>query len=322
MTNPPPLPHSYPFDPSYGMTLDDLLAVDPPPEPESFADTWRGRYDAARRVDTRPQLGRSAHRRPDFEVLDLSYTSTDDFPIRGWLLLPRTAPRQALVLGHGYGGIEGPDFPVPREDAVYVIPCFRGLCRSAREPISTNPDWHVLHDLDKPERYILRGCVEDLWTAVSALLTLYPWLAGHIGYMGISFGGGVGAMALAWEPRIARGHLNIPTFGHHPLRQELPTTGSGISVQQFVQQHRQTLVTLSAYDAAIAARHIHQPMHCALALFDPVVPPPGQFAIFNALPGEKHLMTLRAGHFDYPEREADERGLIDQLREFFAPLAE
>jgi cephalosporin-C deacetylase len=321
MTDPSALPHDYPFDPSYGMTLDDLLAVTAPPEPASFADTWQRRYEAARALDPRPQLAQSTHRRLDFEVLDLAYTSTDGFPIRGWLLLPRSVPRLALIFGHGYGGIEGPDFPLPREDAVYLIPSFRGLCRSARDPISTNPDWHVLHDLDKPERYILRGCVEDLWTGVSALLALYPWLAGHIGYMGISFGGGVGAMALAWEPRIARGHLNIPTFGHHPLRQGLPTTGSGTSLQHFVQQHQQALETLRGYDAAIAAKHIRQPMHCALALFDPVVPPPGQFAIYNALPGEKHLLPLRAGHFDYPEQAADERRLIAQLREFFAPLA-
>jgi cephalosporin-C deacetylase len=211
---------------------------------------------------------------------------------------------------------------LPRADAAYLIPCFRGLCRSARAPISTEPHWHVLHDLDKPERYILRGCVEDLWTATTALLMLCPWLAGRLGYLGISFGGGIGALALPWEPRIARGHLNVPTFGHHPLRQGLACIGSGAAVQRFVAEHPQAAETLSCYDAAIAARRIRQPMHVALALFDPVVPPPGQFAIYNAIPGAKLRCVLPAGHFPYPEQAAREAALLDELSDFFAPLAD
>ncbi len=315
--------HDYPFDPAYGRDLADLLAIEPPPEPRGFASIWRRRYREALGVEPRPRLGPSADRHTGFRCLDIDYASTGGFTIRGWLLVPESvAPARALICGHGYGGLDRPDFPLPCADAIYLIPCFRGLCRSARRPISTDPWWHVLHDIDKPERYILRGCVEDLWTGVSALLALYPWLAGRIGYLGISFGGGIGALGLPWEPRIARGHLNVPTFGHHPLRLALPSTGSGESVREFARRHGNVAVTLSGYDAAVAARHITQPMHLALALFDPAVPPPGQFAIYNAIPGEKRLFVLRAGHFTYPGRARDERRLLDELRGFFAPLAD
>jgi cephalosporin-C deacetylase len=319
----PALAHDYPFDPAYGYDLAGLLAVEPPPEPPGFADTWRARYAIAAALDPAPEVGRSNESHPGFECRDISYRSTDGFTIRGWLLIPRArAPARVLVCGHGYGGMTGPDFPLPCADAGYFMPCFRGLCRSARAPISTDPWWHVLHDIDKPERYILRGCVEDLWTGVSAVLALFPWLAGRVGYMGISFGGGIGALALPWEPRIARGHLNVPTFGHQPLRLALPTTGSGESVRVFAREHGNTAAALSGYDAAIAARHIGQPMHLACALFDPVVPPPGQFAIYNALPGDsKRLFVQRAGHFDYSERERDEAWLLGELADFFEPLA-
>jgi cephalosporin-C deacetylase len=314
--------HDFPFDPSYGYDLAGLLAIAPPPEPAGFVETWRARYAAAVAIDPAPQVRASAARRPGFRVLELEYRSTDGFPIRGWLLLPAAAPpRLGLILGHGYGGIEAPDFALPRADAAYLIPCFRGLCRSARPPIATEPHWHVLHDLDKPERYILRGCVEDLWTATTALLMLCPWLAGRVGYLGISFGGGIGALALPWEPRIARGHLNVPTFGHHPLRQSLPCIGSAEAVQRFVAAHPEAAETLSFYDAAVAARHLRQPMHLALALFDPVVPPPGQFAIYNAIPGEKVRFVLPAGHFPYPRQAAREAALQTSLAAFFAPLA-
>jgi cephalosporin-C deacetylase len=176
----------------------------------------------------------------------------------------------------------------------------------------------VLHDIHLRGRYILGGCVEDLWTGVSALLQIHGELQGRIGYLGISFGGGIGALALPWEPRIARGHLNVPTFGHHPLRLRLPTTGSAASVQAFARRHGHVVETLAYYDAAVAARHIRQPMHVAAALFDPAVAPPGQFAIYNALPGPKELFVLKAGHFDYPEAAAENRKLLSALRGFFS----
>ena len=318
-TYPSGLRHSYPFDPSYGYDLEDLLAVEPPPQPPGFAAFWSARYQQALQVDPRPTLQPSRYRREGYRVSDLEYCSTDGFPIRGWLLEPVQGPvRQGFLVGHGYGGIERPDFELPCDDAVYLALCFRGLCRSRRPPISENPAWHVLHDIHSRERYILGGCVEDLWTGVSALLHLHAHLQGRIGYLGISFGGGIGALALPWEPRIARGHLKVPTFGHHPLRLRLPTTGSGAAVQAFASRHVHVTETLAYYDAAVAATYIRQPMHLAAALFDPAVAPPGQFAVYNALPGPKALFVLTAGHFEHAESAAEDRRLLSELRGFFS----
>jgi len=310
--------HGYPFDPTYGYDLDRLLDVAPPPEPPDFAAFWAERYRGALEVDPEPVLRPSRFKRPGWRVFDLEYRSTGGFSIRGWLLEPATAPaRRGFVVGHGYGDVGEPDFELPCADASYLLPCFRGLGLSARPPISTDPVWHVLHDIHLRDRYILGGCVEDLWTGVSALLAIDGGLTGRIGYMGISFSGGIGALGLPWDPRIWRGHLNVPTFGHHPLRLALPTTGSGASVQAFARHHSHVAETLAYYDAAIAGRYIKQPMHLALALFDPVVAPPGQFAVYNALPGPKELFVLRAGHFEYPEKAAEERKLLSELRGFF-----
>jgi cephalosporin-C deacetylase len=272
-------------------------------------------------VDPEPRLSPSHHEHPRFRVFDLEYRSTDGFPIRGWLLRPTFKDaRRGFVLGHGYGCIEGPDFELPRNDAIYLIPCFRGLGRSARPPISSDPNWHVLHDIHRRDRYILGGCVEDLWTGVSALLQITPHLAGHLGYMGISFGGGIGALGLPWEGRITRGHLNVPTFGNQALRLNLPTTGSAAAVQTFARAHPEVLQSLAFYDAAAAARFICQPMHVAAALFDPAVAPPGQFSIYNAISAPKELFVLTAGHFDYPRRTHQEQELLEQLRGFFGVL--
>lgn len=174
------------------------------PRAAEFGAFWRTRYARALEVEPNPRLRISGETHPRFRVHDLEYNSTEGFPIRGWLLTPRVgSPRRGFVLGHGYGGIEVPPYDLPRDDGVYLVPCFRGLGRSQRPPISADPEWHVLHDIDSRDNHILGGCVDDVWVGVSTLLLLFPELVGHVGYLGISFGGGIGAMAMAWDARIA-----------------------------------------------------------------------------------------------------------------------
>jgi cephalosporin-C deacetylase len=318
-------PHSgeYGFDPTYGYDLEHLLMVQPPREPKDFATFWQRRYDHALSLAPRPQLSDCHADQGNWRVFALSYTSTANFLIRGWLLLPKSGIiRRGFVIGHGYGGRDAPDFHLPFDDAALLFPCFRGLGLSHDANISSDPYWHVRDHIDQPEQYILGGCVEDIWLGVSALLRLFPQLAGHLGYLGISFAGGVGALALAWEKRIARGHLNAPSFGQQPLRLRLPSNGSANSIQQYCRvQPRQTLKVLSYYDAALAAKYISQPMHCACAKFDPCVAPPGQFAIYNALTQDKQLFVLDAGHHAYPTQPQQESELLAELANFFAPLS-
>ena len=227
-----PTDHPYDFDPTHGLGLDDLLALRPPEAPQGFDAFWRARLVRAMGVDPRPQISHSAARHGPWLVHDMTYTSTDGFRIGGWLLRPGEGPiRRGLVVGHGYGGRDQPDFDIPVTETAVLFPCFRGLSRSRHPPISSDPAWHVLHEIDNPERYILGGCVEDLWTAVSVLTGLYPALEGQIGYSGISFGGGIGALAIPFDRRIDRGpprradlreHAALAEAAHHRQRQRGP----------------------------------------------------------------------------------------------------
>jgi cephalosporin-C deacetylase len=210
-----------------------------------------------------------------------------------------------LVIGHGYGGRDTPDTHVPVEEAVLLYPCFRGFGRSVLPGVSADPRHHVLHDIDSRQRYIIGGCVDDLWLAVSALLVLFPEVAGKVACLGTSLGGGIGAMAAPWDTRINRLHLQVPTFGHQALRLTLPCVGSNEAVREFQHRHRNVMETLAYYDAATAARYLQIPSMVAAALFDPAVPPPGQFAVYNAIAKPlRRLFVLEAGHFDYPGQEA------------------
>ena len=301
----------YPFDPSYGYSLEQLLTVKAQKEPKDFDLFWQLRYQNALEIDPVPQTKIISENKGGWRVFEISYKSMGDFLIRGWLLLPSSGEvRRGFIVGHGYGGRDGPDFHFPFKDAALFFPCFRGLAQSASPFISSDPNWHVLHDINDKDRYIIGGCVEDVWLAVSALLTLFPHLAGCLGYMGISFGGGIGALALACETRISKAHL------------KLATNGSANSVQKYYLTHKkQVLTVLRYFDAAFAAKRIKIPMHCACAIYDPCVAPPGQFAIFNALSCEKHLFVLEAGHHQYSHQEQQDSALMLELDEFFASLS-
>lgn len=315
-----PQHHPFAFDPTHGFTLAALRALAPPPAPPGFAAFWADRYAAARAVDPKPRLSDSPLEHPDWRVQDLRYTSTGGVEIGGWLLRPRHGEvRRGLVVGHGYGGREEPDFDIPVRDAAILFPCFRGLSRSACPSISPEPGWHVLHDIGDPARYVLGGCVEDLWLAVSALSALHPELGERVGYIGISFGGGIGALAIPDDPRIVRGHLIVPTFGNMPLWLSLPTVGSGQSVQRYLQTHEEARASLAFFDAAVAAARIRVPILAAVARFDPAVAPPCQFSVANALASSKlhRTVILDAGHFDYPGMQEQQALLAEEVERFF-----
>ncbi len=312
--------HPFPFDPSYGMTREDLLRIGAPDSPGDEEFFWRQRFVKAVALNPAIEIEEEAPvgERRRFQI---AFRSTGGVKIRGWLLVPRNRPpARGFVVAHGYGGRTAPDTHLPFADAALLFPCLRGLALSRLPGVPADPYGHVLHGIEEKESYIHGGCMEDIWCAVSALLQLYPEIAGRIGFMGISFGGGIGAMALAWEDRVARAHFNVPSFGNHPLRLQCRTVGSGEAVRSYAARGRDPMPTLAYYDAATAARRIRIPVHCALAEFDPAVAPPGQFSIFNALSGPRELFLLQAGHFPYAGAEEEERRLLGELEAFFGNL--
>jgi cephalosporin-C deacetylase len=319
---PEALPHPYPFDPSYGYTREGLLAVGVPVEPEDYEGFWRARYARALAVDPLPVLARKGPERAGWQAHDFFHRSTDGVKIGGWILLPASGEvERVIVVLHGYGGRAEPDFHWRFENTALVFPCARGTGRSPHPPVSADPMWHVLHDIQDRDRYVHGGCVDDVWLAVSAALRIFPQAEGRVGLIGVSFGGGIGAMALAWDGRIARAHFNVPSFGNQPLRLTLRTLGSGAAVRNAHARNREVVErTLAYYDAAVAARRIKVPVLSACTAFDPMVAPPGQFAIYNAVPGGKELFELQAGHFGYPEQEREERELLRKVHRFFADL--
>lgn len=310
--------HDLPFDPTYGYDLDGLLQIAPPPAPTDFERFWTDRYRRARDADPAPVLRPSGRAMPDRDVYDVQFSAVDGVRITAWLTLPRSAPiRRGIVVSHGYGGRVEPDIAVPMADAAALFVCSRGLPSSQQPPLPDTSDDHVIYGLHAREEYIFGGCAADVWAAASALLALVPQISEPLAFSGGSFGGGLGAIAVPWDDRFGRAHLQVPSFGHHPLRLQMPCLGSGESVRRYVPEHPEAVEVLRYFDAAITAGHFGIPVHVAPALFDPSVPPPGQFAVYNAIRSPKALYVLQAGHFDYPDGSREQHELWLELADFF-----
>lgn len=314
----PRFAHDLPFDPTHGYTFEEMLAVGAPPEPSGYVEFWRATWAEATAVDLRLEARRVASAWRGLELYEVEYDSLGGVRIGAWLTAPteRAKVERGLVLGHGYGGRAAPERHRHASRQATIMPCARGFHRSARADLPDNAERHVVHGIGRRETYIHRGCVADYWLAGSALLSLFPDLAGRLDYGGGSFGGGIGAMALAWDKRVRRAQLGVPSFGNHPLRLTLADHGSGSAVKAYVDDHPEVVDVLAYFDAATAARRIEVPVLFDCALFDPAVPPAGQFAVHNACPQPKSLHVRRAGHFEY-DAMTDERRLIRAADRFF-----
>lgn len=314
-------PNPFGFDPTYGYTLDSLLRVPCPPPPDDFADFWRDTYRQANEIPPQPtwrEVGRSAGQiiyEVEFDGWNLR--RNPPFRVGGWITVPATGPvRSGVVVGHGYGGRDGPDAVPPLAEAAAIYPCARGFGRSARDDLPNQSDAHVLHGIAHRETYLHRFCVTDIWAAARALVELVPETAQWLTYSGASFGGGIGALALPWEPLFRRAFLDFPSFGQYPIRLTLTCVGSGEAVRHAGGLAH--LPMLRYFDAATAAGFTQIPTLVAAALYDPAVAPPGQFAVYNCFSGKKELFVRRAAHFEHPDSVEEDNRLRPIVADWLA----
>ncbi len=305
------------IDPTYGYDREHLLAIEPPPEPTDFGAFWRATRAEASSIPLRLEVEPLPFANPRVELLEVRFDGWGGFRIGAWLARPRgRRASRGIVVGHGYGGRGERPEPIGELDEAVLYPCAPGFHLSARADVPDSSDRHVLHGIRSRETYLIRACVASLWAAMDALLDLCPEVSGNLHYAGASFGGGLGALALPWDERVAKAFLVVPTFGHHPLRLRCPCVGSGEAVRRHHSAHPEVERLLPYYDAAIAAARIRIPVLVAPALADPAVPPPGQFAVANALP-VKRLVVMTGGHCVYPGQAAEEAALSVTSREWF-----
>jgi len=307
------LPTDLPADGTFGYSVEQMLQLQAPPEPPGFEAFWRDTYQQTLAVPleltSEPVEALNRH----FTASLLHFNGFEGLRLGAWLIVPRdTPPERFIVVGHGYYHKPFTDCGYQRGAAAIYI-CCRGLSISASPKIPKETTEHAVFGIEKKETYVHRGCVADTWSAASALLSLYPQAVGQIEYQGGSFGGGIGATALPWDDRFIFGSLVVPSFGNYPLRVTLDSGGSGAATRKRWLKDPSVLDVLAYFDSATHAARIKVPVHVAAAAYDTVVPPPGQFTVYNAIQSPKKLFVLQAGHLDWPGKNEDEAaGVTDR----------
>lgn len=305
----PTFAHDRAWDPTYGYTYERLLQVQPPSAPDDFDEFWKQTYAEARDVPLETTREDAVSARPQtHRVSVLRMTGLGGIRLGAWLVEPiDTEPTRFIVNGHGYGNpVIGSLWFAPNTVSLFMN--MRGLGLSVCDGISNITAMHVINGIHSRDTYCHRGCTADVWTGATALLDLYPQATGRLEYNGGSFGGGIGAMAMPWDDRFVYAQLGVPSFGNHPLRVTLPCGGSGAAVTAKYERDPSVLDVLRYFDSAIHATRIKIPTHVDAALFDPAVPPPGQFCVYNAMTCPKQLFVRQAAHFDGPFWKEDDAG--------------
>lgn len=293
--------HDFDFDPTCGYSEKDLLAMSPPDnEPADFKEFWKDVYQQTLAISAKVKMREIWSPEADVKCYELHYKSLDGLEVGAWLSRPEKS-KGGIVVGHGYGNCPTPSLV---KDFTVITPCSRGFSLSNNADIPWVTAEHVVHGIESKETYVIKGAVADIWRATSVLLELFPDTQSNLNYSGGSYGGGLGALAMAWEKRVRTCWLNVPTFGHTPEFFEFKCVGSANAIQDYYKKHPDVIKVLAYFNATAAAKYISIPTLVSPALFDPVVLPPGQFAINNAIP-EKYRTTviLLCGHFHKAEND-------------------
>ncbi|MCC5850987.1 MAG: acetylxylan esterase [Verrucomicrobia bacterium] len=316
--------HDFSFDPRYGYdeaALRDIQAPDT--TARDFEAFWRNLHaQAMGDVPLNLFVEEMDCPWPGLILEQCTYSVWPNYRVGAWLLRPDNdkLPELGVVVGHGYGGREAPEPGRGGLDRATLFPVAPGFHISPDPRLPHNDSQkHVIHGIESHKRYILGTCAAAFWRAADVLEELFAGPLPHLHYVGWSFGGGLGALMLPWEPRYQSAELGQVTFANHPFRLRHDCVGSGSAVRERWLAHPNIEETLCYYDAANSLRHLRIPTAFACALFDPSVPPPGQWSAANAHPGPKVISSYPVGHFDYnhPDQVRAEREHQRRVTEFF-----
>ena len=296
--------HEFPFDPTNGKSLEQLLEIKGPEEPAGFTNFWEETYRLVRAMTPTYFIERELWSPdPSERIYRIRVKNWDNTEFVMTIARPEKS-LGGLVIGQGYGNNIGP--MASHYGLTTAFACVRGLGLSQCKNIPWNPSKHVIHGIGAKETYILRGVISDQWMTASVLLDMFPDTADNLNYQGSSMGGGMGALLLPWDPRFKAAWLDVPTFGAE-IRFDYQSTGSGEACRQYLLEHPEAGKVLAWFDASAAARHIRIPVCVSPAPFDPCVAPAGQFSVANAIPEQYKTVIIReTGHFAPTEKDREQ----------------
>lgn len=293
--------------------IDSVLSTKVEPEPPTdFREFWLETLSELNALpldlEVTPVEVESAP--PGIATFEWTATSLGGRRISGPLARPKDggSMRPQWVYGHGYGSMGGTAWklaPVVEHGFIAVGLDARGYGRSRTEGDPSVPGW-VLHGIESPKEYILRGAVADTIRAVQVARAIQGAHPTRTVLNGGSFSGGLAVLAAPWIEDLSYVAVSVPTFGAYGLRRTLVERGSGHEVNQYLdslspERAEEILHNLKYFDAVNAASYISSTISVGLGIVDVVVPGETVAAIFRAVGSQdKELLHYPCSHSVHP----------------------
>lgn len=278
--------------------------------PEGFDAFWRttlvehaGR-DAARFDPVESPLR-------TIDVEDVTVAGFDGHPVKGWMLTPAHGASRGTViqfLGNNTGrGIPEQWTLLPSASWSTFVMDNRGQTGLASagdtpDPVGSGPQivGRMTSGIQQPETYYYRRLFTDAVCAVDAVRARQGHGAGPLVVSGGSQGGVTALAAAALSDGIAGALVEVPLLCDIPRSVQTAADGPFTQIRDYLRTRRgdeeAVLHTLSFFDGVHFASRAQAPALFAVGMLDPVCPPAGVLAAYEAYAGAGK--SLRTYPFD------------------------
>jgi cephalosporin-C deacetylase len=259
--------------------------------------------------------------RPGFVVETLRFTGMHGRRLNGWIAYPEGARRLPSFVWLAPYGRESkvPDTYGTREGFTSLSFNFHGEGAYHQEKYEIARGYFA-EGAEDPETWIFRRMFQDAIIATRVLQAQVEADEDRIGAMGMSQGGGMAVWLGAWSPIVKAVCSDMPFLAdiektlsgdvhRYPLREILDYMDT-IPVGR-----ERVLNTVQYYDTAFQATRCKVPTQVSLGLRDPASKPDNVRKVFEALPGNKRMISYDWGHDWHPDMiENNRQWLAENLR--------
>lgn len=295
-------------------------------EPDDFLRFWDFNKRKLRRVPMDVQLTKSmAHSTPGMSVFKISLANILGTRVYGWLGVPHARGPHPAMLTIPAAGVG----PTPPGLVNWAERGFLAMAVSVHDydVDLTEEEYEELEETvlaDYPRRfpesrrtyYFLRTILGiqrslDFLTSVPYVDNdgrRHAWDGRNLVVIGSSQGGGLALIAAGLDDRVSAVAANVPALCDHTGKFHDRPSGW----PRLIPDDDPVVTDVAGYfDAVNFARYIKRPALVAVGLVDTSCPPTTVLSAFNAIPGDKELMSLPA---PVPDRWGDHSYIISSPR--------
>ncbi|GAA1485954.1 acetylxylan esterase [Brachybacterium fresconis] len=236
----------------------------------------------------------------DIVVQDVTFPGFDGHPVKGWMLAPAYGGSRGTVvqfLGNNTGrGLPEQWTMLPSAGYRTFVMDNRGQSGPASvgdtpDPVGSGPQivGRMTAGIHRPETYYYRRLFVDAVCAIGAVRNQETPGAGPLFVAGGSQGGATALAAAALCTGIAGALIDVPLLCDIPRAVETATEGPFLQIRDYLRTRRgdeeAVFASLSFFDGVHFASRAQAPALFAVGLQDPVCPPQGVLAAYEAYAG-------------------------------------